>query len=936
MDPQDRAGSKSIPSHSPESFDSADGEAAATINLPETSDAIISRFMKRHGLPQGVLSRIVASLILTGSASACNLLSNASFEEPAFTTAGSNFPPSVLNWGLVASGSPCNNGHTIVRSGSIYAGGPNAATDGLQYYQICGTSGYIFQSFSIAKPVAIRFGASFGRRDTRGEGKVVIYDATNTEPITESPLVTILTSENKETWKTSSANFAELPEGDYVLRVVLNGAASVDNVFLHTMAASGVVGGGSPAGVTEAALKCAIDVSGPTISFNGGANPITIPITSPIDVTRNLTINGGNRITLDAQAARRIFNVSTGVTLTLQNIKLVNGYSTGAGGTITNQGTIVLTNVEINNSRSLSHGGAIQNSGTLTCNNCRFDRNQAGVNGGAIDNTGTLSFTSSTASSNVAGFRGGGVYNYLGSISSFNSRYRWNRAGAYGGGVAIDAGSFYSNEDAVRGNHSSGSGGGMNLNASTPVTVVNADISLNSSSSFGGGVAGIGIETQIEGSRIFSNKGSRGGGFAVLGGITRVLRTVVAYNRNTDTTANIYNGGGGAYVEAGDCQVTGCRFVGNHTTYAGSGIMLNGNRSIFISNSIFTQGTGSFGQLGAQQNATINLVDSTVGPSNMPGIWIDGGILNLTRSTVQNNTGGFYGGGIQLRRGASASIGNSTISGNQAFNGGGIYMESGFGGSSADLVNTTLYGNGANQGGNVYIAPSSDVTFNIRNTIIGNPLSGGNCAGKIVTASSYSIASDNLCGLAGTGDRNALNPMLGPLQSNGGLTPTHHPLPGSPAIDGILGLQAPSMDQRNYPRPAGLGYDIGAVEAGASGSTSLAPPPTTTYTGVDPGDEDGDGMSDQDELMAGTDPTSSSSTLRLTRSPTNPMQFTFPSLTGRYYRVYSSLYLNIWGWTGEPTIVGDGSTKTITLGMLEGFSRRFLRVHVMDTDGPWP
>jgi hypothetical protein len=320
----------------------------------------------------------------------------------------------------------------------------------------------------------------------------------------------------------------------------------------------------------------------------------------------------------------------------------------------------------------------------------------------------------------------------------------------------------------------------------------------------------------------------------------------------------------------------------------------------------------------------------------MPGIWIDAGVLSVSRSTIHNNTGGFYGGGIQLRRGATASIGNSTISGNQALSGGGIYLESGFGGSSADLVNTTLYGNSANQGGNVYIAPSSDVAFTIMNTIIGNPLSGGNCAGKIVTSSSYSIASDNLCGLAGTGDRNALNPMLGPLQNNGGLTPTHHPLQGSPAIDGVLGLQAPNFDQRNYGRPAGLGYDIGAVEAGATGGTSLSPPPTTTYTGVDSGDEDGDGMSDQDELMAGTDPTSFSSMLRLTKSPTNPMQFTFPSMTGRYYRVYSSLYLNSWGWTGEPTIVGDGSTKTITLGMLEGFSKRFLRLHVMDTDGPWP
>jgi hypothetical protein len=70
-----------------------------------------------------------------------------------------------------------------------------------------------------------------------------------------------------------------------------------------------------------------------------------------------------------------------------------------------------------------------------------------------------------------------------------------------------------------------------------------------------------------------------------------------------------------------------------------------------------------------------------------------------------------------------------------------------------------------------------------------------------------------------------LNPLLGPLQTNGGFTPTHALLAGSPALDqGIsCGL---ATDQRGHPRvhdygsipnaAGGDGSDIGAFESDAS------------------------------------------------------------------------------------------------------------------------
>ena len=75
------------------------------------------------------------------------------------------------------------------------------------------------------------------------------------------------------------------------------------------------------------------------------------------------------------------------------------------------------------------------------------------------------------------------------------------------------------------------------------------------------------------------------------------------------------------------------------------------------------------------------------------------------------------------------------------------------------------------------------------------------------------------------GNENPINPLLGPLQMNGGLTPTHALLWGSPAIDkgNCFGIHT---DQRGYYRPhdnpsipnaiGGDGSDIGAFELDAS------------------------------------------------------------------------------------------------------------------------
>jgi hypothetical protein len=86
----------------------------------------------------------------------------------------------------------------------------------------------------------------------------------------------------------------------------------------------------------------------------------------------------------------------------------------------------------------------------------------------------------------------------------------------------------------------------------------------------------------------------------------------------------------------------------------------------------------------------------------------------------------------------------------------------------------------------------------------------------------YNLSSDGTCGLIGPGDMQNTDPLLGPLQQNGGPTQTMALLPGSPAIDagnpsGCTDSNSHLLktDQRGMPRPDKEdtgGCDIGAFE----------------------------------------------------------------------------------------------------------------------------
>ena len=106
-------------------------------------------------------------------------------------------------------------------------------------------------------------------------------------------------------------------------------------------------------------------------------------------------------------------------------------------------------------------------------------------------------------------------------------------------------------------------------------------------------------------------------------------------------------------------------------------------------------------------------------------------------------------------------------------------------------------------------------TVEIANTIL-NQNAPGNIGGS-VTSLGYNICSDNGGGLLnGPGDQINTDPLLGPLQDNGGPTLTYLPLPGSRAIEAgdPIFIPPPFRDQRGpcFHRTFGRRIDIGSVE----------------------------------------------------------------------------------------------------------------------------
>jgi hypothetical protein len=321
--------------------------------------------------------------------------------------------------------------------------------------------------------------------------------------------------------------------------------------------------------------------------------------------------------------------------------------------------------------------------------------------------------------------------------------------------------------------------------------------------------------------------------------------------------------GGGVHNDHATLTLNNCTITGNQGGGIYNDAENSGGAPLEINNSLVTDnsGGGIYNDALGGGVATLNITDSSLN-NNSGGAILSRGWLctfcghgtatvQITNSSITGNGSTPYGGAIYTDTGGpccsvTLSITNSTISGNAAA---AVYVSIE---AAAQVSNSTISDNseggiytpGAPTGGTSIV--NSTMSDNqveiwyggayIKNTIF-KVSSGGHSivsdGFNTIMSQGYNVSSDDGAGyLNGPGDQINTDPLLGPLQDNGGPTFTHELLPGSPAINAgdpnFVGQ--PDYDQRgpNYYRVTGGRIDVGSFEV--QNPPSPTPTPTATST----------------------------------------------------------------------------------------------------------
>jgi CSLREA domain-containing protein len=412
--------------------------------------------------------------------------------------------------------------------------------------------------------------------------------------------------------------------------------------------------------------------------------------------------------------------------------------------------------------------------------------NENAAQNGDLDVTGALTITGALSNTTIIDIeKRDRVFEVLGAkVTIANVTIRHGDAGTDAGGGIRNTGTLTLTASIVSDNSSNNAGGGI-ANAGTLIvssSIISGNITSTSAASVGGGVLNSGVFTATN-SLFFNNKaqGDGGGIYNANSPQSIVSLKRVTISGNAADSTHIHSGNGGGIANYGVVMVTNS--------------ILNGN-------------TAESG-----------------------GAVVSQGALNAVGSTLSGNTATFGGG---ITSSDLLTLTNSTISGNSALeNGGGIATI-----GTVDLNNVTIAtntadsdSNGSGEGGGVR---NINGTVNLRNTLLaGNTDRGGEtpeCVGTLTSQDYNLVLQPTGCTIVGSAAHNIVgqDPLLGPLQQNGGPTPTRALLQHSPAIDAgnpatpdSAGACAAS-DQRSVIRPQQARCDIGALEKVAPPVASLA------------------------------------------------------------------------------------------------------------------
>lgn len=353
----------------------------------------------------------------------------------------------------------------------------------------------------------------------------------------------------------------------------------------------------------------------------------------------------------------------------------------------------------------------------------------------------------------------------------------------------------------------------------------------------------------------FINNAGQGGvgGGAIFDGSSNGGCTITncTFINNLDSFGVGGTGGGAIFLAGGALTntITSSLFDHNHTQLAGDlgGAIYNGaGGNLIISLSVFTNNSagGNGGAIWDGGFASLSLTNCTFDSNHSDadsGALFTGNILggNIIGCTFSNNTADGDAGAWEDNSG-TWTVYNDTFSGNSALGVG--FPEAVVLFSTGYNITYVTFDNNSGVNG-----PAGTISGNALVVLDSCILNGGvpiNCDPfGLPTSSGFNIESGTDCGFLSADDLQSTDPLLLPLQNNGGPTDTEAfcwaagtPVPtcgaSSSALDSAKDEICPGTDQRGISRPQGPSCDRGAYEAGelATNTPTITPTPTLTPT----------------------------------------------------------------------------------------------------------
>jgi hypothetical protein len=406
-----------------------------------------------------------------------------------------------------------------------------------------------------------------------------------------------------------------------------------------------------------------------------------------------------------------------------------------------------------------------------------------------------------------------------------------------GAGILGGANSTLTIDNCAFNNNVAGFAGAIYTGFQSTNTVINSKFDGNDGTLAGSERGGGAIATKSAGSltvtgcEFTNNRGINGGAINHLLGTLTVENSIFTNNDSTPggplgTAATNYTRGYGGAIYTDGANASGPGF-----TPGAVGGTITIRNSQFEGNKGAGQGGGLFvfvynPDKVIVEDCTIannSVIKDAKGDALGGGVRIGNGDVTVRNTTVENNSALVQGGGLWVAGSSPVTIANSTFSGNQASDaagtsglGGAIMLNNGS--NPTTITNSTFAYNHAGFMGGAFWGGGASTT--LKNTIVAynTAANGGNSWNiKQHTGTQFTDGGGNIqwppknasdpSDINVTASVKLADPLLGPLQNNGGPTFTHALLAGSPAIN--AGVAGETLDQRGVTR---VNPDIGAFE----------------------------------------------------------------------------------------------------------------------------